>query len=290
MRAALSRLPGWWPVAVAVAVTSPLTLYWWNLIAAGSVAFDWRIFVEAGNRAWAGSPDLYEVNDVYSFRHSPLFALAMPAISWIGVLGIRLVTMAAALAMPSWPMRLLALGSWPFAVDLQHGAMITILVCVAAWALRGSRAAGIAFVILSLLSPRPLMLPIVGFLLWRHPGLRLPTVIIVPVYLLAVLATGYADDWLGMLRRSSLDMYVSPLNLSPSRFIGSAWIPVGLALAAGLVILGKPGLAALAASPYLLPHYLLFALLDLPSSRVAGGQRGVSAAGGSRGGPDRRAG
>lgn len=33
---ALRRLPSWWPVAVAVAATSPLTLYWWSLIAAGS--------------------------------------------------------------------------------------------------------------------------------------------------------------------------------------------------------------------------------------------------------------
>ena len=259
----LARWPAWWPAALAVALTAPLTLYWWNLIAAGSVAFDWRIFVEAGERIWGGSPDLYEVNDLYSFRHSPIFALAMPLVAWIGTLGIRLVTVAAALAMPTWPMRLLTLASWPFAVDLQHGALITVLVCVAAWALRGSRPAAIVFVMMTLLSPRPLMLPVVAYLLWRQRWLRLPAVVIAVAYLLAVLATGYADDWIGMLSRSGLDMYGTPLNLSPSRFIGGWWIPFGALLAGWLGLRNRPGVAALAMNPYVLPHYLLFALLEL---------------------------
>jgi hypothetical protein len=246
-----------------VALTSPLAVYWWNLVAAGSVAFDWRIFVEAGERIWAGSPDLYEVNDLYSFRHSPVFALAMPAIAWIGTIGVRLATVAAALALPTWPMRILALASWPFAMDLQHGALIMMLVCVAAWALRGSRVAGRAFIALALLSPRPLMLPIAAYLLWRQPSLRLAALLIAVVSVVGVVATGYADDWVGMLLRSGLDMYNTPLNLSPSRFIGSAWLPIGALLAAVLTWRGHPGFAALAINPYVLPHYLLFALLEL---------------------------
>src|SRR5688500_8459945 len=100
----LARLPPWWPWAAAVAATSPFAMAWWGLIIDGSVAFDWRIFVEAGERFWAGSPALYEVNDVYSFRHSPLFAMAMPFVAWIGTLGVRILTLVAALAMPTWPM------------------------------------------------------------------------------------------------------------------------------------------------------------------------------------------
>lgn len=274
MKAAMARWPSWWPAAVVVALMSPLTLYWWNLILAGSVAFDWRIFVEAGERAWAGSPDLYEVNDLYSFRHSPLFALAMPAVSWIGTIGVRLVTVAAALAMPTWPMRLLAVASWPFAMDLQHGALITVLVCVAAWALRGSRTAGVAFLVLTLLSPRPLMLPVAAYLLWRQPALRMQAVLVAAVYGLGVLATGYADDWIGMLVRSSLDMQGTPLNLSPSRFVGSAWIPIGAVFAVWLTLRGHPGFAALAMNPYVLPHYLLFALLELRGGARSWRQRG----------------
>ena len=257
------RWPMWWPYAVVVALMAPLTVYWWAMIINGSVAFDWRIFVEAGHRFWAGSPDLYEVNDVYSFRHSPLFAMAMPAIAWIGTLGIRALTVAAALALPTWPMRLLALASWPFAMDLQHGALITFLVLAAAWGLRGSRVGGIGFIVLTLLSPRPLMLPVAGYLLWRQHSLRLPALGLLVAAALGVTLTGYAGQWVGMLASSGLDMYGTPLNLSPSRFIGSWWIPLGALIAIWLTVRGRPGFAALAINPYVLPHYLLFALLEL---------------------------
>ena len=259
-----ARLPPWWPYALFVAATSPLTLYWWNLILAGSVAFDWRIFVEAGERIWEGSADLYEVNDLYSFRHSPAFALLMPGIAWIGIVGVRLVTLAAALAMPTWPMRVLAVASWPFAMDFQHGALIMPMVLAAAWALRGSRVGGLAFILFTLLSPRPLMLPVAAYLLWRQPSLRLPATALLVANGAVVLLSGYADEWVTMLLTVGTDGIGTPLNLSPSRFIGRAWIPIGVVLATWLAIRGRVGLAALAISPYLLPHYLLFALLDLP--------------------------
>lgn len=41
------------------------------------------------------------------------------------------------------------------------------------------------------------------------------------------------------------------------------WVPIGLALAAWLTWKGRLGYASLAASPYWLPYYLLFALLEL---------------------------
>jgi hypothetical protein len=250
-----------------VALTSPLALYWWGMIAAGSGAFDWRIFVEAGHRAWAGSPDLYQVTDLYSFRHSPLMALAMPAIASIGVLGVRAVIVVAALTMPTWPMRLLALTSWPFAMDLQNGALVTVLVATAAWALRGSRWAGVAFLVLTVISPRPLMLPIAAYLLWQRRDLRIPAVAIFIVHSVGVLATGYADDWLRMLFSVGTDGVGSYFNLSPSRFIGTWWLPIGTVLAVWLTYRGHVGWAALAVNPYVLPHYVLFALLELDPSR-----------------------
>lgn len=269
--------PDWLPAALIVAATTPFAVYWWGLIANGSVAFDWRIFVEAGERAWARSPDLYEITPTYSFRHSPLLAYAMPAIAWLGTTGIRLLTVAAAFAMPTWPMRLLAIASWPFAMDAQHGALITILVLAAAWALRGSRPAGIAFFMLALLSPRPLMIPVVAFLLWRQPLLRMPAVVITVVSAIGVLATGYTDDWLAVLTSRGLDPYSAPFNLSPTRLIGSWWIPLGLGAAAWLTLHGRPGIAALAISPYVLPHYLLFGLLELAPPRSDRNRRPASA-------------
>lgn len=263
MSSLVARWPPWWPAACAVAVTSPLALLWWNLIAAGSITFDWDVYVEAGRRVWAGSPDLYEQNAKYGFRHSPLFAYGVGLVSWIGSVGIRAVTVAAALALPTWPMRLLAVASWPFAMDIQHGALLTIIVCVAAWALRGSRVAGVAFIAITLLSPRPLMLPIAAYLLWKEPWLRVPSVALFAVHALAVLATGYADDWIIALASVGIDQMGTPLNLSPSRFLGQSWIPIGAMVAVWLTRRHSPWLAALAINPYVLPHYLLFLLIGL---------------------------
>jgi hypothetical protein len=263
------RLPRWLPFAIVVAAMAPITVFWWQLIASGSVAFDWRIFVQAGERFWAGSPDLYEVNDLYSFRHSPLFAMAMPVIGVIGTLGIRVVTIIAALALPTWPMRLLVLASWPFAMDVQQGALITVITLAAAWALSGSRAASIAFIVLALLSPRPLMIPIAAYLLWSQPWLRLPSLALLVLSGAAVLATGYADEWAHILLFVSGDAFDSPFNLAPSRVIGAAWMPIALAAAALLTWRRHVGLAAVVANPYVLPHYLLLAILELLPRRSA---------------------
>ena len=258
-----NAVPLWLPFAAGVALMSPLAVYWRSLVAAGSVAFDWRIFVQAGERFWAHSPNLYEVNDLYSFRHSPVMALLMPAVAWIGVIGVRLVTLASAVAMPTWPMRLLAFASWPFAMDAQHGALITPIVLAAAWALKGSRTASVAFIVLTLLSPRPLMLPIAAYLLWQQSWLRIPSVALFVVHAAAVLATGYAGDWLAMLFSSGTDPIAGPYNLSPTRFFGAVWLPIGVTLAVFLTWRGRVGLAGLAMSPYVLPHYLLLLLLEI---------------------------
>ena len=267
----LRTLPAWLPFAIGVAITSPLAVYWWNLIAAGSITFDWDVYREAGRRAWAGSPDLYD--PVLGFKHSPLFAYLVGALSWVGTFEIRLVTVAAALAMPTWPMRLLAIASWPFAMDLQHGALLTVIVCVAAWALRGSRVAEIAFVLIALLSPRVLMVPILAYLLWTRPRLRVPVAIIALVHSLAVIATGYADEWFGSLVAGGTEQIGTLLNLSPSRFIGGWWLVIGVPLAIWLTRVGRLGFAALAASPYVLPHYLLLLLLELSNRKAVGTER-----------------
>lgn len=257
-------LPWWAPVAIVLALTSPLTVYWWGLVAAGSVAFDWRIFVEAGERFWAGSPNLYEVTELYSFRHSPVLAMAMPAVALVGTIGIRLITLAGALALPTWPMRLAAVASWPFAMDLQHGALIMVIVLAAVWGLRGSRIGAIAFMLLTFLSPRPMMVPIAVLLLWRQPAVRLPALAAFVAHAAVVFATGYGEDWAQLLLSAGTDGIESPFNLSPSQLIGRLWIPVGLGLAVFLTIRGRAGLAALAINPYVLPHYLLLLLLEVP--------------------------
>ena len=82
----------------------------------------------------------------------------------------------------------------------------------------------------------------------------------------ATLATGAAGPWIGALLRAEADVGHA-LNLSPSALIGPLWIPVGLVLAGILVAMGRLGWASLAASPYVLPYYLLFGLLEFVRPR-----------------------
>lgn len=60
----------------------------------------------------------------------------------------------------------------------------------------------------------------------------------------------------------SVSVIVHPPSTAPS-FLAVAWVPIGLALGAWLTWKGRLGLASLAVSPYVLPYYLVMALLEL---------------------------
>jgi hypothetical protein len=85
-----------------------------------------------------------------------------------------------------------------------------------------------------------------------------------------VLATGLGGAWLTQLFGST-EMVGSVFNVGPTAVVGLWWLLVGIPLGAWLFWRGRVGLAGLAVSPYLLPYYLMVALVDLPSSRDAGG-------------------
>jgi hypothetical protein len=174
--------------------------------------------------------------------------------------------LAAALAMPTWPMRLLLLASWPFAFDLQLGNVMTFVLLAAAWALRGNRIAALVFIAFCLLFPRPLMLPIAAWLLWRQPWLRWPAVVLFMIHAGLVLASGQGGAWVARLL-SSTDEIESVFNIGPTAMVGLWWLLLGIPLGAWLFWRGRVGLAGLAISPYLLPYYLMVALLDLPDAR-----------------------
>jgi hypothetical protein len=240
----------------------------WTMLRGGSGA-DWTIFGEAGRRALNGGA-LYASEDNYAFRYSPLLAYMFAAITPIGALAWRVLHLAAvaALGIADRRLALLTLVAWPFWFDVEAGNVTTFVFVIAAFALSGRRWAIGAYLLATLLVPRPLMLPVAFWLLWRHPVWRLPFAAIFAAHAVAVLVTGLAPDWIGALAASSTEMG-SALNFGPSRLIGWAWVPIGLISAAVLTIRGRLGLAALAASPYWLPYYFLFPLLELrrhPSS------------------------
>lgn len=246
-------------VAVVNAVLLPRPL---EALLTGVAAVDWQQLVEGGERVFGG--DLYEQTETYGFRYSPVVAYLFAIIGPIGTLAWRLLHVAAALALPTWPMRLVTLAAWPFWYDVETGNVMVFVLLTAAWAVRGSRLAAIGFVLLMLFFPRPLMLPVAAWILWRRPDWRVPFVAITVAHGVAVLVTGWADEWISLLLTLGAES-VSPNNLGPTRFVGAAWLVIGIPLAAFLTWRGRLGWASLAISyPYVLPYYLLMLVLELP--------------------------
>lgn len=271
MTARVSRLPAIDPrfvggvIAVALLVALNVYLFLltdWSMLR-GDPGADWTIFGEAGRRASSGG-DLYAVEDAYAFRYSPLLAHAFAALHLIGPLAWRALHVAAvaSLAWVDTRLALVTLLAWPFWFDVEAGNLMAFTFVLAAWALAGRGWAIGGFFILGLLVPRPLALPIIVWLLWKHPAWRLPFVGLFIVHAAAVLATGWGPAWVAALAASTAETG-SALNFGPSRLIGSIWIPIGLVLAGILTWRGRLGLASLAASPYWLPYYFLMPLLDL---------------------------
>jgi hypothetical protein len=241
-----------------------LTLTDWTMLRGGAGA-DWTIFGDAGRRAIQGGA-LYASEDNYAFRYSPVLAYAFAVMSAMGPLLWRALHVAAAasLGLRSPWLAVAVLVSWPFWFDVEAGNLMVFVLVVAVWAVSGRGWAIGAFLVLTLLAPRPLMLPVAVWLLWRYPEWRLRFAALFVAHAAAVVLTGWAVPWLGSLVASSSEMG-SALNYGPSRLIAVAWIPIGLALAAFFTWRRRLGLASLAASPYWLPYYLLMLFLEAPS-------------------------
>jgi len=228
---------------------------------AAPVAFDWDLFVEAGRRYFAG--DLYAWEGIAAYRYSPLFALGFAAITPIGYLGWSLLHFVALTLLPT-RMALVALVSAPFWYDVQNGNTATFVVVAGYHALRGNRWGILAFLALTLLIPRPLMLPITVWILWRHREWILPFAVLFVVHAGLVWMTGWGPEWVDNLLSRGTDDLANRGDFGPSQLLGLWWWPIGLALAAWASVRGHLGLASLLASPYWLLHYFLMLLLELP--------------------------
>jgi hypothetical protein len=228
-----------------------------ELVLAGPSKVDWTILTEGAHHVAAGL-------DPYSgtlFRWSPVAGWAL---IWITVLPFglwALLHVAGALAMPSWPLRILTLVSWPFWQDLSNGNVVTLIVLAGAWALTGSAVGGAAFLGFALLIPRPIMLPLVVWLLWKHPRWRLWFVLAFIMHAGLVLVLDPNLAWVQKLVASGGDVS-NDYNWGPSAIMGLWWLVIGVPAAVWLTWRGRIGWASLAISPYLLAYYYLFGLLE----------------------------
>lgn len=240
----------------------------WTMLRGGAGA-DWTIFTEAGQRAIHRTA-LYASEDNYAFRYSPLLAYFFAAITPMGALIWRAlhVLAAASLGLRSPWLAVLVLLSWPFWFDVEAGNILIFVLLLAVWAVSGRRWATGGYLALLLLAPRPLMLPIAIWLLWKRPEWRVPFLALFVVHGVLVALSGWGPVWVGALVGSSTEIE-SLLNFGPSRLIGLAWVPIGLAIAAYFIRHGRLGMASLAASPYWLPYYFLVLVLEVPWIRTA---------------------
>jgi hypothetical protein len=217
------------------------------------IGVDWAVYVEAGRRVF--DTDLYHWTGILVWRYSPVAAWGFAALTPIGYLGWTALHFGALALLPR-KVGLLALVSFPFWDDVYNGNTVTFVFVAAVLALRGNRWAGIAFLALCLLIPRPFMIPIALYLLWQDRGLWLPFAGIFVAHALAVMWSGWGPEWAAMLLTTSQSEVYG--NFGPTRIFGAWWLLIGVPLAVWLTVHHRPGLAGLAMSPYILaPYYLM---------------------------------
>jgi len=232
-----------------------------TLILAGANGPDWIVFVRAV--AHAQLPDLYA--DSGAFRWSPVAAYAFVPIVALGLTVWRILHLVALLFLPR-RVALLTLLAWPLWYDVLTGNVMTF-VLVTAWNAReGKRWAQVMFVALSLLIPRPLMLPLLGWMLWKQKWLRAPAIALVVSHAAAVLWSGQMFAWVIRLADSSGDI-ASSVNIAPSAFIGWSWMLIAAPLAVIALRRGWTMTAGLLIEPYWLPYYLLVPIADIADQR-----------------------
>jgi hypothetical protein len=236
------------------------------LILAGSDAVDWITYVAATERFGEGT--LYVADEWwYGWRYSPIAVFPLLLIAPLGETAWRLLLGLSLLGLPGRA-RFLALASYPFWFAIHAGSLVVPTVVVAFLALRGTGWAIGVFLVLSLLVPRPLMVPIVAWLLWKHPPWRLPFVALFAGHAAAVIATGYGEEWLAVLAQVGPEEVAQQLNVAPSALIGAWWLVLAVPLAVWAFANRRPATAGLLLQPYWLPYYLLILLADALPSRA----------------------
>ena len=229
--------------------------------------FDWQQFEIATQRLGTGTLYEWEFRGSfeYSYRYSPLFAHLMVPLVGLGITVWRFLQFAVLLMLP-WRVAVLALLAWPFWEDVYNANVMTF-VFVAGWlAINGNRWGTMAYLLLTALVPRPLMLPLLVWILWRQPWARGPAAIGLVACVGLTLATGEAAGFVAALARGG-NMIEFERNYGPSRWFGWAWLVVGVPLAVWLVWMGRIGFASLAVSPYLLPYHFIVALWETARTR-----------------------
>jgi hypothetical protein len=259
-----------------------LVLIWIGLSA--DFAFDFTCcYQQAADRAIHDPASLYIWSSSYTFRYTPLGALffapliglAPLAAAWswtvlkVGVLAV----VAAWLSRPwsgsdRWVVAAAVMTFPPVVHDLVIGnvSTLTLLVLVATARWQDARG-GVAIGLLTVLMPKPHLIPVLGYLAFRQPRQFAAAMVTVAAGLVAGLAIFGADPWIayvGTLREPLERTFTA--NVGWSALLGPAGVVVGVVTAAvtfvvGVRIGGCRGygmsiIAGIVAGPYTFIHYL----------------------------------
>lgn len=251
------------PLAAVLVAAAAISLYsTWPIVQAvltGYYAFDWVNFIEAASRLDPGT--LYQNDYPYAFRWSPVAAWILGPVTLLPLWAWQALHVAVLPLLRRWWMAIACLVSYPFWFDVQTGNIMVFVAVSAVLAVRGNQLASALFLALTVLVPRPLMVPLAVWLLWRRPAWRLPFGAFFVAHGGLVVASGYAAEWLTALISVQPEL-ANEFNFGPSALIGALWIPVGTVLAVVLASRRRLGLASLSISPYWLPYYFLMLLLE----------------------------
>ena len=224
-------------------------------------AFDWDNYVEAARRFPLGT--LYDWEYPYGFHYAPQMAPLLGLITGMGLTAWRLAHFVALAVMPSRTFAALLLVSFPFWADVNNGNLMVFVLLAAAWTCRGNRVATGIYLACCVLIPRPIMLPLLAWVLWKQPGWRWPFVGMAIAVVLTAVPTGYLSDWIASFAGSGARDIGNAFNLSPSRYLGVGWLVIGIPLGIWLTLKGRLGWASMAISPYLLPYWVQMLGLEL---------------------------
>lgn len=197
------------------------------------------------------------------FRWSPVAAWIMAGVVLLGPLLWAVLHFVVLLLLRDMRLVVMILLSFGFWTDVMAGNAFIFFLIAAMMAMRGSSTAALLFCAMSVMVPRPVQLPVMLWLFWQRPKLRLPFLAVFAAHLALVLVIGGGEEWLARLATtSSYETSLPwPINWAPSLFIGPAWLAIGVPVGAWLLWKGRPGWAGLAWSPYWLPYYLMMPLV-----------------------------
>lgn len=253
----------YWPalLALVAAANALLVAREIGVLLSPERAYDYRVLLHASR--------LLDPFAVPQYLWSPYAAWIIGPLLSLGFIPWCLLHLGA-LALLRRPLLIIAVGvSWPFWFDLTVGNVLIFVAVAAYHASRGNRVAIVAVLLITALAPRPLMLPLVGWLLWRQPMARKWLAAILILHLTLLIGTGFLVEWAVQVGTHAYSEIYNSWNVGLSRILGPALgVLISLPLAFVLTLRRHLGWASVAASYYGFPMYWLMLLLELAPARA----------------------